>query len=390
MRAIDIMAKEPRLLELQSPIHIFGDIHGNWTDLSFFRDHCWPLGMGLTAGKFLFLGDYVDRGMCGIEVVTYLLAQKVALPNKVFLIRGNHECRSVNGWEQYYGTGSFLTQCKKSYGPELGQRVWEMINKVFDYMPLAATIDDKVFAAHGGIPRPIEGMSIDRLEIIRNLPCPIGVRPPSANESLESNNTAVDLLWADPADAEQEKLVGDSGFGEGSRGAGAICYGKKAIEDFLNFYKFNFIIRAHEATARGISISKSARLITVFSTSKDHGCGDGASCGCVLIENNNLMAINRITTGSLATPRAAPSFDGHDSTATMPTSKEKGGLSIRVNKGIPSERERASAESSDYGSVDGSESPLAPPADTDAFTVPPVKVKSTITSPLPDDKIGKV
>ena len=76
------------------------------------------------------IGDYVDRGAFGIEVVAYLLLQKVSYPEKFFLIRGNHECRSVNGWEDYYGDGSFLTQCRKTYGETLGPKVWEMINKV--------------------------------------------------------------------------------------------------------------------------------------------------------------------------------------------------------------------------------------------------------------------
>ena len=90
------MSSEPRLLRLKSPIYVFGDFHGNIQDLLAFSHILWPLGMHLTPGSFLFLGDYVDRGAYSIEVLAYLFAQKIMLPEKVFLLRGNHEVKVVN------------------------------------------------------------------------------------------------------------------------------------------------------------------------------------------------------------------------------------------------------------------------------------------------------
>ena len=78
-----LLEQEPRCIFLRSPCYVFGDIHGNLEDLHFFSDNIWRLGMGLTAGNFLFLGDYVDRGLSGLEVVAYLMAMKVLLPGKI-------------------------------------------------------------------------------------------------------------------------------------------------------------------------------------------------------------------------------------------------------------------------------------------------------------------
>ena len=91
-----IFSSEPRILKLKSPVYVFGDFHGNMADLIAFSKILWPLGMHLTPGSFLFLGDYVDRGQYSIEVLSYLFAQKIMLPDKVFMLRGNHELRAVN------------------------------------------------------------------------------------------------------------------------------------------------------------------------------------------------------------------------------------------------------------------------------------------------------
>ena len=154
-RVRPVLEDEPRCIFLQSPCYVFGDIHGNLEDLHFFSDNIWRLGMSLTAGNFLFLGDYVDRGLSCLEVVAYLFAMKLLLPHKVFLLRGNHETRDVNGWEEHYGERSYIHQCRERFGEEVGYRVWEETNQVFDRIPLSAVIDQDIFCVHGGIPRAV-------------------------------------------------------------------------------------------------------------------------------------------------------------------------------------------------------------------------------------------
>eukprot|EP00164_Ancoracysta_twista_P019090 GFYU01033394.1.p1 GENE.GFYU01033394.1~~GFYU01033394.1.p1 ORF type:complete len:567 (-),score=158.77 GFYU01033394.1:205-1905(-) len=291
-RVEELLLKESKVLELQSPLYVFGDIHGNMTDLLYFSKNIWTFGMSLTAGKFLFLGDYVDRGLEGLEVIAYLFAQKTNVPEKLFLLRGNHELRKINGWEAYYKEGSFLRQCRNRFGSTLGHEVWEAVNCVFDAMPYAAVIDQRVFCVHGGIPRQDPRQPDDRLANINAIPARASVDPPCRAETELSRQLAMDLMWSDPA--EEESMVDpESGFGPSVRGPQMSCFGIQAITNFLDRYNFSHIIRAHQAMASGVSVSKAAKVITVFSTSKDHIPGGDATCGCLLVEANRITPINR-------------------------------------------------------------------------------------------------
>lgn len=179
--------------------------------------------------------------------------------------------------------------------------MWEAVNQVFDRLPLAAVIDNDIFCVHGGLPRPTNPSDVaTRVEDLLAVPRVAGISPVYDHESRVSQQLASDCIWSDPALEDMEVGGGGHGgeldalgFGESLRGGGAVCFGNKAVDNFLAANSFSYIIRAHEAHAEGVGLSKGARVFTVFSTSKDHGQGNGAVAGCVLIDPDAIRVINR-------------------------------------------------------------------------------------------------
>ena len=283
--AARLTSRESRILEIKSPVYVLGDVHGNLTDLQFFRKTLWPMGPEVTAGDFLFLGDFVDRGRDSIPVIAYIMSMKVLNPSKWHMIRGNHETREVNGNIEHYQEGSFLSQCLTTFGESDGYAVWEAVNNFFDTLALAATIDDTIFCVHGGIPRELcmRGSSLD---LIRNVSCPL--------RSVQTNETIYDMLWSDPTSPEQENSAELDATGFGVSARGCTCFGERSIDLFLDIHGFKHVFRGHEAQQSGVGVSKSARLTTIFSTSKDHFAGEiVATCGCVLVDHQTIHPIVR-------------------------------------------------------------------------------------------------
>ena len=91
--------------------------------------------------KYLHLGDYVDRGRQSIETFCLLIAYKIKHPNHLFLLRGNHECSEIT---RMYG---FYNECQRRYSVSL----WKEFCKLFNYLPIAAVIDERVLCMHGGL-----------------------------------------------------------------------------------------------------------------------------------------------------------------------------------------------------------------------------------------------
>lgn len=181
-RARDIMESEPRLIEVSSPAYIIGDLHGNFAGLLYFEKVLWQLGPHLCPFRTIFLGDYVDRGVFGMEVAAYLFCNKIQTPNKIVLLRGNHELREI---QMMF---SFCTELIEKFDTELGTDVWNAINSVFDAMPFAAVLDKKVFCCHGGIPPP---WLCPVVSAINSIPVPL-------SKPAEESALAWDLIWNDP------------------------------------------------------------------------------------------------------------------------------------------------------------------------------------------------
>ena len=262
-----VLQQEPIALKVTSPICVFGDIHGNFADLYYFMQKLLVFGeISYTGTGFLFLGDYVDRGVYGLECTVYLLCLKLLAPKQVFLLRGNHESPEVNGDIKQYGELSFKHECISKFPPREGEQVWEAINKVFQCLPVVAIIDDKIFCAHGGIPR-YEGGEDDRLQVLQSPTFPrfatIQVQPSlSAQEApyvQACRRIIEDLTWSDPAD--RSSPVDGNGFGNNPRGIGLKTFGSKAVDQFLDNHGYTHIFRAHQEKSSGLRICDNARVV---------------------------------------------------------------------------------------------------------------------------------
>ncbi|KAK8889491.1 serine/threonine protein phosphatase Pzh1 [Tritrichomonas musculus] len=247
-----IFLEQPILLELQPPITICGDTHGQFHDtLRLFEVCKYP-----PHTNYLFLGDYVDRGCQSIENVCLLFAFKIRYPENFFLLRGNHECSYIN---RQFG---FYDECVQYYNPN----IWRIFGDVFNCLPVAAIVDDKIFCVHGGISPELT--SLDEIREIR--------RP----TEIPEEGILCDLLWADP-DSQVEE------WGDNDRGT-SVVFGLKPLQEFLQRFKFDLVCRAHQAVMGGYEFPFPDHdgIVTLFSA--PNYCYEFDNKGATLQVDENL------------------------------------------------------------------------------------------------------
>mmetsp|Transcript_1777 Transcript_1777/g.6033 ORF Transcript_1777/g.6033 Transcript_1777/m.6033 type:complete len:319 (+) Transcript_1777:66-1022(+) len=172
-KAMEILVEESNVQKIDAPVTICGDIHGQFYDLK----ELFMVGGECPQTNYLFMGDFVDRGFYSVETFLLLLALKVRYPDRIFLIRGNHESRQIT---QVYG---FYDECLRKYG---SVNVWRYCTDIFDYLSLSALVENNVLCVHGGLSPTIT--TVDQIRTI------------DRKQEVPHDGAMCDLLWSDPED----------------------------------------------------------------------------------------------------------------------------------------------------------------------------------------------
>ena len=228
-KAYGIREKEESLLKISAPLYICGDIHGQYYDLLRVFDILkYP-----PQSTFLFLGDYVDRGKQSLECLLLLLCLKIKYPDKIFLLRGNHECEALN---KMYG---FFDECKR----RLSIKCFKKIITLFNIMPISALINENILCMHGGLSKDLQ--NIEQInKILRPTDIP--------NEGL-----LCDILWSDPNESLNED------FGSNERNI-SVTFSKDVVKNFLEKNNLDLICRAHQVVEEGFEFFADMKLVTIF------------------------------------------------------------------------------------------------------------------------------
>ncbi|TNN32150.1 Serine/threonine-protein phosphatase 6 catalytic subunit [Liparis tanakae] len=209
----DLLLEESNVQPVSTPVTVCGDIHGQFYDLcELFRT-----GGQVPDTNYIFMGDFVDRGYYSLETFTHLLALKAKWPDRITLLRGNHESRQIT---QVYGF-----------------------------------YDEQVLCVHGGLSPDIK--TLDQIRTIER------------NQEIPHKGAFCDLVWSDPEDVDTWAIS--------PRGAGWL-FGSKVTNEFVHINNLKLICRAHQLVHEGYKFMFDEKLVTVWSAPNYcYRCGNIAS-----------------------------------------------------------------------------------------------------------------
>ncbi|KAM7131536.1 serine/threonine-protein phosphatase with EF-hands 1 [Ciconia maguari] len=277
-------------------ITVCGDLHGNLDDLLliFYKN-----GLPSEQNRYVFNGDFVDRGKNSMEILIILFAFLLIYPNDLHLNRGNHEDYIMN---LRYG---FTNEVSRKY-KDHGKQILCLLRDVFSWLPLATIIDSKVLILHGGIS---DTTDLDFLNALERNKLKSLMRPPksvrdrqdqvkeripttrpskhqnaarktqhiSSSGSTEPSDPALkewkqilDILWSDPRS--------QNGCTPNKCRGGGCYFGPDVTAKLFERYNLKMLIRSHEFKPEGYEISHNGKVITIFSASNyyEEGSNRGA------------------------------------------------------------------------------------------------------------------
>ena len=260
-----VLANEPNICAVHVPagttVTVCGDTHGQLQDLfTIFHIN----GLPDRTNRYLFNGDFVDRGKFGVEVFLALACFKILYPDAFFMNRGNHEARAQNCWmgfeeEVHYKYKRAPPGRRPQAGAKRARRVYDAFGAAFDALPLCCLIERKVFVLHGGLFRN-EGVTLRQIGAVKRRR-----EPPLEGTSFE-DRVYEDILWSDPRPTAcyPQPLSGRQRSG---RGAGCE-FGRDVTMKFCADNRLALIIRSHECVSEGYEVLHDGRLLTIFSASR--------------------------------------------------------------------------------------------------------------------------
>jgi len=237
----EILCAEENILEVDAPVTVCGDVHGQFYDLLKLLE----VGGDPASTNYLFLGDYVDRGLFSMECIIMLFCYKLNYPNTFYMLRGNHECRHLT---DYF---TFREECEYKYTRD----IYDSFMDCFDALPLAAIMNKQFFCVHGGLSPELN--YIDEIQQIDRF-----CEPPASG-------VMCDLLWADPMESFTPEVESNFEFNIVRGCSHNFSYNQ--VCDFLDKNGLLSVIRAHEAQDAGYKMHRRndrtgfPSLITLFS-----------------------------------------------------------------------------------------------------------------------------
>lgn len=251
-RSRHIFMDQPILLRLSPPVKIVGDIHGQFFDLVRIFNSCgYP-----PSANYLFLGDYVDRGHKSLETLLLLLCFKLKYPENFFMLRGNHELANLT---KIYG---FYDECKRRL-PRHGVQLWKLFVDVFNVLPVAAIVAEKIFCVHGGLS-----------------PCLFDLKQVTALKrpsDVPDKGLLADLLWLDPDPTVRDFHA--TKWPKNDRGV-SVRFGKRHLDHFCQRFGMDLVVRGHMVVEDGYEFFHKRKLVTVFLA--PNYCGEFNNFGAVM------------------------------------------------------------------------------------------------------------